>query len=73
MERLSIERDRRVGEILKGPRGIPSTTGHVRSCGNPGEPSPKAKYSLMTDSEPVPRGKGEKHPSEGSEIVPETV
>ena len=27
----------------------------------------------MTDSEPVPRGKGEKHPSKGSEIVPETV
>jgi hypothetical protein len=26
----------------------------------------------MTDSEPVPRGKGEKNPSEGSEIEPET-
>ena len=25
----------------------------------------------MTDSEPVPRGKGEKNPSEGSEIEPE--
>lgn len=33
----------------------------------------KAKYYLMTDSELVPRGKGEKHPGEGSEIVPETV
>lgn len=27
----------------------------------------------MTDSEPVPRGKGEKNPGEGSEIEPETV
>jgi hypothetical protein len=27
----------------------------------------------LTDSELVPRGKGEKHPGEGSEIVPETV
>jgi hypothetical protein len=27
----------------------------------------------MTDSEQVPRGKGEKHPGEGSEIEPETV
>jgi hypothetical protein len=34
---------------------------------------PKAEYVLATDSEPVPRGKGEKHPDEGSEIVPETV
>ena len=28
---------------------------------------------MKTDSELVPRGKGEKHPGEGSEIVPETV
>ena len=27
----------------------------------------------MTDSEPVPWGKGEKNPDEGSEIVTETV
>ena len=29
--------------------------------------------TLLTDSELVPRGKGEKNPGEGSEIVPETV
>ncbi len=40
---------------------------------NPGGPPPKAKYYAMTDSEPVPRGKGEKYPCQGSEIVPETV
>ena len=34
---------------------------------NPGGPPPKAKHSMMTDSEPVPRGKGEKNPGEGSE------
>ena len=36
-------------------------------------PLRKAKYSLVTDSEPVPWGKGEKNPSEGSEIEPETM
>ena len=29
-------------------------------------PSRKAKYYLATDSEQVPRGKGEKNPGEGS-------
>ena len=38
-----------------------------------GGPSSKAKYSWLTDSEPVPWGKGEKNPCEGSEIEPETV
>ena len=37
-----------------------------------GGPPSKAKYSLLTDSEPVPWGKGEKDPDEGSETVPET-
>ena len=32
-----------------------------------GGPSSKAKYYLLTDSEPVPWGKGEKNPCEGSE------
>lgn len=36
-------------------------------------PPRKAKYSLVTDSEPVPRGKGEKYRRERSEIVPETT
>ena len=53
--------------------GILSTTGHVKPCGKLGGPSSKAKYLLMTDSELVPRGKGEKNPGEGSEIEPETV
>ena len=36
-------------------------------------PPRKAKYYLTTDSGLVPWGKGEKHPGEGSEIVPETI
>ena len=49
-----------------------SRAGHVKSCLNMGGPPSKPKYSYMTDSEPVPGGKGEKHPDEGSETVPET-
>jgi hypothetical protein len=45
----------------------------VKPCENLPGPSGKAKYYLLTDSEPVPLGKGEKNPCEGSEIVPETV
>ena len=33
----------------------------------PPAPSGKAKYIQETDSEPVPRGKGEKDPKSGSE------
>ena len=40
---------------------------------NRGGLSPKAKYYLETDSELVPRGKGEKQPGEGDEIVSETM
>ena len=36
-------------------------------------PSGKAKYSIETDSEPVPWGKGEKNPEQGSEKEPETI
>ena len=44
-----------------------STTGHVQSCGNLGGPSSKTKHYLLTDSELVPRGKGEKISDEESE------
>ena len=44
----------------------------MQSCLNMGGPPSKPKYSSVTDSAPVPRGKGEKHPDEGSETVPET-
>ena len=45
----------------------------MQSGGNPGGPSPKAKYYPQTDSVQVPRGKGEKNPGEGSETDPEIM
>ena len=39
-----------------------SRVGHVKPGLNLGRPLSKAKYYTMTDSEPVPRGKGEKNP-----------
>lgn len=47
--------------------------GHEESHVNQRGPPRKAKYYCVTDSEPVPRGKGEKNPVEGSEIEHETV
>ena len=54
-------------KAVDGRAGYPSKTGHVQSCLNLPGPSGKAKYSLATDSELVPRGKGEKNPCEGSQ------
>ncbi len=50
-----------------------SKAGHVKSCSNIGGPPSKPKYSLVTDSELVPGGTGEKNPYKGSEIESETV
>ena len=47
---------------------ILSRTGHVKPCLNLGGPPSKSKYYLLTDSVPVPWGKGEKNPDKGSEI-----
>ena len=44
---------------------IPSSAGQVKSRVNQRGPPRKAKYSGVTDSEPVPRGKGEKNPGRG--------
>ena len=53
--------------------GLLSNAGHEESCANPPGPSGKAKYSRETDSEPVPCGKGEKSPEQGSERDPEPL
>jgi len=50
-----------------------SRSGHVKSWLNMVGPSSKAKYSQLTDSEPVAWVKGEKNYDEGSEIEPETL
>lgn len=54
-----------VVEKLLFPSWIPSSTGHVESRVNQRGPSRKAKYYCVTDSETVPRGKGEKNPARG--------
>ena len=55
-----------VGEKLKCAIIVcPSTAEHVKFRGNQPRPLGKAKYYLMTDSERVPRGKGEKNPGRG--------
>ena len=55
LEGATIEGDSPVGERMAAFwNWYPSTTGHVEPCGNPGGPSPKAKYYPSTDSEPVP-------------------
>ena len=47
------------------PSGILSTTRHVKPCWNQRRPLRKAKYSLVTDSEPVLWRKVEKNPGRG--------
>ena len=59
--------------MLYNSISILSKTGPVKSCLNLAAPSAKAKYYWETDSEQVLWRKGEKHPEQGSEIVPETV
>ena len=45
LERTVIEGESPVDERVKTPGESLSTTGHEKSCGNQGGPSPKAKYS----------------------------
>ena len=61
LERWAKDRDSRVGENSKPSRGIPSSTMQAKLCANQSGPPDKTKYSLATDSELVPRGKGEKN------------
>ena len=70
MENRSIEGERPVTENWSTPRDFLSNTMHVKLRMNLRRPRRKPKYSLATDSEPVPRGKGEKYRCERSEIVP---
>ncbi len=50
-----------------------STVGSRKVGGNPAGLPAKAKYNLVTDSEPVPWGKGEKQSDKDGEIEPETI
>jgi hypothetical protein len=62
LEKQTIEGDSPVDEKIRTSVILfPSTTGHGKPCGNLARPWVKAKYILVTDSEQVPRGKGEKY------------
>lgn len=54
LERSAREGNSPVAKNLFPPRRTLSTAGHVKPRGKLGGPPPKAKYSLATDSEPVP-------------------
>ena len=54
LEKSAIKGDSPVSEILKQNGGILSTAEQVEFCGNLPGPPGKAKYSSVTDSEPVP-------------------
>ena len=71
--RSTLERASAASDVYKRQKldKDSSRAGHVQSCLNMGGPPSKPKYSLPTDSEQVPWGKGEKNPDEGSEKVPE--
>ena len=73
VEKRSTEGERPVTENQSTPRDFLSNASHVKRRMNPRRPRRKAKYSLATDSEQVPRGKGEKNRCERSEIVPEIM
>src|SRR5260370_31079686 len=73
MERCAREGERPVTEIWSTPRDFLSNAMHVKLRMNLRRPRRKPKCSLATDSELVPRGKGEKNRCERSEIVPEMM
>ncbi len=73
MESRSREGERPVLENQSTPSGTQSNAMHVKLRVKTGRPRPKTKYSLATDSEQVPRGKGEKYRCERSEIVPAMI
>ena len=54
LENSAKEGESPVDEMLTTPRRILSTAEHEKFRRNPRGPSRKAKYSLVTDSEPVP-------------------
>ena len=73
MENRSREGERPVIENPSRSRESLSNAMQVKLRVNPRRPRRKSKYSLATDSEQVPRGKGEKNRCERSEIVPEMM
>ena len=74
MESRPTQGERPVTENRAGPAGVTlSNAMHGKLRVKQRRPRRKAKYSLATDSEQVPRGKGEKHRGERSERAPEMI
>ena len=73
MESRPVEGERPVIENLTIPSEFLSNAMHVKLRVKLCRPWHKAKYFLVTDSEQVPRGKGEKNRCERSEKVPEIM
>ena len=73
MEKRATEGESPVVENRGQSKGTLSNAMYVKLRVNLRRPLRKAKYSLATDSEQVPRGKGEKNRCELSEIVPEMM
>ena len=73
MEKRATEGESPVVENPGQSKGTLSNAMYVKLRVNLRRPLRKAKYSLATDSEQVPRGKGEKIRCERSEIEPETI
>ena len=65
MESDTTDGDSPVTENLKTLSWYPSRSSHVKPGLNQGGPSPKAKYSLTTDSLQVARAKDGKNPGRG--------
>jgi hypothetical protein len=66
LERTAKESDSLVCELINKITFVhPSNMEHVNFRVNLPRPLGKAKYYLMTDSELVPWGKGEKNPGRG--------
>ena len=72
LERWTREGESPVLEKIWTSVRYPSKSGHVKPGPNLGGQSPKAKYSLATDSKSVARAKDEKNPARGGKD-PETV
>ena len=74
MESRPTQGERPLTENRAGPAGVTlSNAMHGKLRVKRRRPRRKAKYSLATDSEQVPRGKGEKHRGERSETAPEMI
>src|ERR1700709_395987 len=69
--------DQRGGKPRRGRAKAPvrhlSKTRHVKAGLNLGGPSPKAKYSLATDSEPSSASERWEEPRQGEDSEPETT